>query len=249
MKLLIMLLAVVSTTTTNATELKPYIGTGGQFQLMILYSSGLFHDPRDYHNIYPSLEPYIEAGCETGKWEFYGTYEFNEPRGDEWSYSTEIDSIDLTSQSSTSKLWWTNERYCLGVRYRGYDDPVRPLIGIGVELSQFVQTFRQSYYRHYYELEEVEWDSVTYQYYNLVNTQLRFEERDRLESVRNVGGVFEIGVGLSPISQLEVICMTRIHGAVVKLGHDWLGNDLWDDWVTSPAFLVQLRYAPFTFKL
>ncbi len=103
MKKLLLLLTMFYTTSANATELKPFIGTGGQFQFMILYSTWSDGDPRDYSDIYPSLEPYIEVGCQIGKWEIYGTHEFNEPRGDEWIAVQKLDTISLTSQSHQAR--------------------------------------------------------------------------------------------------------------------------------------------------
>lgn len=249
MKRLFMLLMVVYTTSSIAAELKPFIGTGGQFQFMLLYNTLSNGDPRDYSDIYPLLEPYIEIGCEIGKWEVYGTHEFIEPESNLWGYSSAIDTITLTSESEYQSERWNNERYCLGVRYRGYDDPVRPLIGIGLEVGRFVQSNRDARYRDYYEIEEFEWDTLTYQYYNWVSSRLLYDHRDRWKSAMNIGGVVEFGVGLSPINALEVICVTRIHGAFANFA----GSDFWfysrDYSIVSPAFLIQLRYAPFTFKL
>ncbi len=239
---------------TGATELKPFVGTGGQFQLMMLYSYYSDGDPRDYIDIYPSLDPYIEVGCGIGKWEIYGTHEFIEPRGDERYHRSPIDTISLTSESEFSSEHWNNERYCLGVRYRGYDDPIRPLLGVGIEVGRFVQSRRDAAYRNYYEIEEFEWDSVTYSYYNWVNSRLLHDDRDRWKSALNVGGVIEIGVGVSIIEQLEMICATRIHGAYANFGFQDYGIvgyrfELADYTIVSPAFLVQLRYTPFTIRL
>jgi len=248
-KILIMFLVAASAMNSYATELKPFLGVGGQFQFMMKYSAYVGSDPRDYSDIYPSLEPHIEVGCKIGKWEVYGTYEFVEPRGDEWSFGSPVDTVTLTSESGFRSEYWTNERYCLGVRYRGYDDPVRPLLGIGLEVGQFVQSHRDARHLHYYEIEEVEWDSVTYQYYNRVYSRLLYDERDRWKSALNVGGVVEIGVGISLIDDIEVIGVTRIHGAYANFGTREYNTNIGDYSITSPAFLIQLRYSPFTFKL
>lgn len=249
MKFLIVFLVAVSAISSSATELKPFLGVGGQFQFMMRYSAYVGPDPRDYSDTKPSLESYIEIGCGIGKWEVYGTHEFVEPRGDEWSFGSLVDTVTLTSESRFRSEYWTNERYCLGVRYRGFDDPVRPLLGIGLEVGQFVQSHRDARHLHYYEIEEVEWDSVTYQYYNPVYSRLLYDERDRWKSALNVGGVIEIGVGFSPIDDIEVIGVTRIHGAYANFGTREYDMEIDDYSISSPAFLVQLRYSPLTIRL
>ncbi len=135
------------------------------------------------------------------------------------------------------------------MRYRGYDDPVRPLLGIGIVVGQFVHSYHDAKYRNYYEIEEIEWDTVTYQYYDWVNSRLLYDHRDRWKSAMNIGGVVEFGVGLTPIHAFEVICVTRIHGALANFGSYEFGIHHREYWITSPAFLVQLRYTPFTLKL
>lgn len=213
---------------------------------MMVYSPWSdFLDPRHFDEAPAFLDSYIEAGVACQEWEFYGTYQKVETLPEERYYMT-FDPHKLEGEINYNKSYRSNEHYMVGARYRGPFTPLRPVLGVGVNLVQLIWTKEEKLTRVYYETET---DSFGFTYYDEIYSYTWHERKDDWKSAWNVGGEFEIGIGYSFTSHFEILAVTQVPYAFANFGDDWLGNNIWDRDVISPAFQMQLRYSPFTLKL